>query len=168
MPGPGNYSSHGKFGKGVPSFTMGGKTKDLNKNDLPGPGQYDESTKLTKTHGGSLKFGSSKRQELVNNSTRELPGPGNYTSDSKFGKGVPSFTMGGKTKDLHKNDIPGPGQYDESTKLTKAQGGSLKFGSSKRQDIVNRSMTELPGPGNYSSDLGTIRESGPKYTFTGR
>ena len=44
----------------------------------------------------------------------------------------------------------------------------MKFGSSKRQEFVSSSASEIPGPGNYSSELGAIRESGPKYTFTGR
>lgn len=41
QPGPGNYSGfENAMGKG-PKFTLGGKPKNTNKNDHPGPGSYN-------------------------------------------------------------------------------------------------------------------------------
>lgn len=46
-----------------------------------------------------------------NKSTGELPGPGNYNESKTFGKGVPTFKIGIKNKDMSKLDVPGPGSY---------------------------------------------------------
>jgi hypothetical protein len=43
LPGPGNYHNQEEFGKAAPKFTIKGKPKDNNRNDSPGPGQYDFS-----------------------------------------------------------------------------------------------------------------------------
>ena len=62
----------------------------------------------------TFKFGSSKRNDIVPKTASELPGPGNYSGfEDKFGKG-PKVTLGGKPKDLNKNQNPGPGSYDNN------------------------------------------------------
>jgi hypothetical protein len=46
---------------------------------------------------------------------------------------------------------PGPGAYDPKEFLTKDKTPSYKVSNSKRNEIVNRTISELPGPGAYSS-----------------
>lgn len=43
------------------------------------------------------------------------------------------------------------------------------MGSSKRQDIVNKSAADLPGPGNYTGEeVKAFGKSGPKFTFSNK
>ncbi len=53
--------------------------------NIPGPGNYEHSTNLI-PNAPSIKFGSSKRPELgqqSNSSLKNLPGPANYSGDYK-------------------------------------------------------------------------------------
>lgn len=80
----------------------------------------------------------------------ELPGPGNYEATDKFGKRVVGFAFQGKNKEKY-NQNPGPGEYERMDDVTRTKIASVRFGSSKRADILSKSMTELPGPGNYEA-----------------
>lgn len=58
----------------------------------------------------SYRFGSSKRNDIVDKKRTELPGPGNYGDIDEFGKTKKSYTFGTKNKDKY-NENPGPGSY---------------------------------------------------------
>ena len=47
---------------------------------------------------------------------------------------------------------PGPGQYDaDASKIRSDVAGSVRIGQAERQDHwVEKTQTELPGPGNYT------------------
>lgn len=80
----------------------------------------------------------------------ELPGPGNYDGDyNVFGKNGVAVSIRGKQKEMRDSGIPGPGAYDKNYELTKSKQSAAKIGSSKRTDIVSKSLLEMPGPGNY-------------------
>jgi hypothetical protein len=89
MPGPGNYSviEERDFSNG-PKFTFSQTTRHYNKNENPGPGSYNEADRLVRAKSGSVRFGSSKRTDIISKSVTELPGPGNYSNTDleTFGK----------------------------------------------------------------------------------
>ena len=62
QPGPGNYSdSRNTMGKNMKgTATMGGKYR-AEKNTNPGPGQYEDATKVTKNTVSYGKIGTTKR-----------------------------------------------------------------------------------------------------------
>lgn len=75
---------------------------------------------------------------MVSKSIAELPGPGNYTDESRgFGKDGKKMTFGGKQGQKY-SDNPGPGAYDGNHNVSKAHNGNVKFGNSKRQQIVTK------------------------------
>ena len=55
LPGPGIYTKEEEFGKNAKSFTIGGKHKDSQKSEVPGPGHYEPSNTHTKDR--SVAFG---------------------------------------------------------------------------------------------------------------
>ena len=81
----------------------------------------------------------------------DIPGPGNYENDFiGFGKGGQKVSIIGKSKEMSHLDVPGPGSYDNSDRLVKNKSVAFKIGSGTRGDFVNKSLIELPGPGNYN------------------
>ena len=44
-PDPGTYHKEDYFGKNAKSITLKGKSRDLSKSEVPGPGSYDPSLK---------------------------------------------------------------------------------------------------------------------------
>jgi hypothetical protein len=54
-------------------YRLSGKVKDINKKEVPGPGQYEVPVKVIS--GPKFGFGTSKRDSKVKN---ESPGPGHY------------------------------------------------------------------------------------------
>lgn len=58
---------------------MGIKLKpEINKLNVPGPGQYLNEKEKLKTAAPSYGFGSSKRPDIGGNKKMITPGPGNY------------------------------------------------------------------------------------------
>ena len=64
-------------------------------------------------------------------------------------------------------DVPGPGSYDKKDSLIKSQAITFKIGSSSRGDIVNKSISEMPGPGNYSETI-TFGKGGISSSIRGK
>eukprot|EP00347_Sterkiella_histriomuscorum_P006966 403350761 len=123
IPGPNQYQIPSKANEG-PKFVMGLKTKDPmeSKDTKPGPGQYDTLT----------------------------------SSTSKI-KNEPAFSMGsGLRSDIanlkEKNQLPGPGNYQShDDTFIKRSAPSYGFGSSIREDSLEKSRKSLQGPGAYET-----------------
>jgi len=62
-------------------------------------------------------------------------------------------------------DSPGPGNYEQNSGYVKETTVSYKFGAGSRNEIVEKSKSEMPGPGNYDSPS---KSNGPSYTISGR
>lgn len=169
LPGPGNYDSSKGFGKGSVAVSIRGKQSDLKRLQSPGPGAYElEGTTKVKDRIKTVRIGTSKRVDIVSNTTRDMPGPGNYTSDDRFGKDVKSFKFEGKYSEKHNNN-PGPGEYDRRDLLTKATAQSQRFGQSKRETIITKTSIDMPGPGNYDhADSKGFGKSGISVTLRGK
>jgi len=69
-PGPGNYESPSKLGKGV-SFSIGEKREERNRNDSPGPGAYEGNDSVVKERVRSAKMSITKRGEMVSKQIRD-------------------------------------------------------------------------------------------------
>jgi hypothetical protein len=85
-----------------------------------------------------VRFGSSKRGDIVSRELLERPGPGNYSDETgTFGKDGKKITFGNKQGEKY-NDNPGPGTYEGDNSMMKANNGSVRIGSSNRGNIVSR------------------------------
>lgn len=71
--------------------------------------------------------------------------------------------MRGKKEERYDTISPGPGGYDPTSTLTKDKVISQKMSSSKRTEMVSKSVMDLPGPGNYDSPS-RLGHGGPKVT----
>lgn len=83
----------------------------------------------------------------------DLPGPGNYEDTNTFGKSGQKVGIQGKRADEKDKGVPGPGAYDKKDGLTKSTSVMFKIGSSGRGDIIDKNVSDLPGPGNYSETI---------------
>ena len=90
--------------KGV---TMGGKLKNREQEEMPGPGNYEQKTKLGEGPHYSMY---DKRDQRYNDN----PGPGTYEASSEKRR---AMTMGGKLRDKEADEVPGPGNYDQRSKI---------------------------------------------------
>ena len=92
--------------------------------------------------------------------TNEMPGPGSYSGQaSKFGSGVPTFTISSTNRDKSKSmkaddKNGGPGQYDvdKSTQHIKPRIQSALISKTRRPDVngVKKDAAEGAGPGDYT------------------
>jgi len=163
-PGPGDYQVNEDMqisgeingvksqGKGV---TIGKKFKNREAEELPGPGQYEDSP-MKSSRG--FKIGTK-----LSTRTEDRPGPGQYDADplkvkytqktsALFSK---SKAKRGQTIDLD-DDEPGPGHYKYyNPKLT---GKGVSF-TKDRKDKFNN--TYVPGPGSY----GGLNDWAPGYGY---
>ena len=80
VPGVGNYTISGTFGKNSPHYSMRIKGILSNySNDVPGPGTYNNDKMNLYKHYPSWKIGTSQRDEDLRRKIKEsFPGPGRY------------------------------------------------------------------------------------------
>lgn len=125
-PGPGNYMDDtNTFGKAAKSGAgMGSKYKP-ERNENPGPGQYDGDAIKNKKSCPNTKLSQAQRTDIWAEQTKQAqPGPGNYAVDSStFNNAKGGATMGSKFK-AEVNSNPGPGQYSVSDAQTKKSAGN--------------------------------------------
>ncbi|CDW83428.1 UNKNOWN [Stylonychia lemnae] len=172
LPGPGNYNNPKEFGKGVPTYKIGIKTKEISKLDVPGPGSYNQADALKNNKSSqSFRFNEQKRPNyLVQKEDVEKPGPGNYDPPSSF-SGQKGVSIGAKLKQQY-NQNPGPGSYDQKIDLTKATVTTGRIGGQKRKTFMEEAPNDLPGPGNYDQESNLGKSKGfsmqgkrdPKYS----
>jgi hypothetical protein len=90
---------------------MGTEKRVTNKLDgsLPGPGQYNSSTKLGS---GAPKYSMRLKTENLNDPLKYVvsPGPGNYNPDYGYKSSSYSMRIRPNTSS-YSNNTPGPGQY---------------------------------------------------------
>jgi len=129
-PGVGNYNVSKGLGNG-PKYTILGKGNLLGVgNNNPGPGQYNDSSKVVKAKNPSWKIGTSQRDDDLKRIRREgYPGPGMYEYYDKTKINPPKYKFGSEKRGAaSKNDNPGPGQYhipcsfDDINDYTREQG----------------------------------------------
>ena len=81
---------------------------------MPGPGNYDPNTVLTKSHAPNFHMGM-KTKPIVDQADPKNPGPGTYQPMESLVK--ESQSVGGKfghdkRKGMGASEAPGPGAYD--------------------------------------------------------
>ena len=101
-PGPGTYESpHKTMGKGSFAALITGRPQDLQKNEIPGPGNYEADSSIIKDRVKTYKMeGGSSRGDIVSREAKNLPGPGAYTHNYKeIGTDGQVFEMRGRPKE---------------------------------------------------------------------
>ena len=88
-------------------WTMGAKLKEREKEELPGPGKYEQRSKLGEGPHYSMY---DKRETKYNDN----PGPGAYEASEEKRRPV---TMGTKLRDKAPEELPGPGNYEQRSKI---------------------------------------------------
>ena len=114
VPGVGNYTISGTFGKNSPHYSMRIKGILSNySNDVPGPGTYNNDKMNLYKHYPSWKIGTSQRDEDLRRKIKEsFPGPGRYGFKSLKDYFSPKYRFGTRKRfSNHSFDIPGPGAY---------------------------------------------------------
>jgi hypothetical protein len=113
--------------------------------EVPGPGAYDYSPKLT----GPRAVMTGKYGESVGSLG---PGPGRYSTDSKIRQKTITFrySMAGRYNNTSKDYGPGPGAYSLVDHRMKK---GIKFSRSRRETISRSYSRNTPGPGTYASQL---------------
>ncbi|CDW79521.1 UNKNOWN [Stylonychia lemnae] len=148
-PGPGNYDAHSTIGANGPKFTFQPKNEQLIKDQSPGPVAYEPNVNYIKDNLRGFQIGKSQRQDIVSKEVKELPGPGGY--DTPMKTVGPQYTMGGRSKS-RTDMMPGPGQYEQSIDAVRDKSPAFAISKTMRSSIVNKSMADLPGPGNYANN----------------
>ena len=85
---------------------MGMKLKQKEKDEVPGPGQYEHGGQKD---GPAYAFGGAQRDQMKDSG---MPGPGQYTQQGIIGKDSQGRTMGMKLNEKDRDYVPGPGQYE--------------------------------------------------------
>lgn len=162
-PGPGTYD-HNAFKSVEPlhSYSFGIKTPVLdNKTKVPGPGAYDQTSKILNITSPGYRLGSAKRDGLY--TSPATPGPGMYAtrpSSSYNRDSGPKYGFGTANRDelqAMSKTLPGPGTYDlKGTFAEIDKGISL---APRRPDSALISSGKAPGPGAYTPNLITKKSS---------
>ena len=156
-PGPGAYCSI-ELDKG-PSWKIGTQSrKGINKNNYPGPGQYNIRSKVFE--GPKYTMSIKSKSQRDSNS----PGPGEYNLSMNDKESSSKYTMGIKLRNIKKFITPGPGNYNIRS-LNKSSAPSYSFGKEKKRGPENLNSIYVPGPGNYDNSAEKVLESNPKFSF---
>ena len=78
LPGPGQYTSPIQVGKDAPSFSIRCGRTEQKKDQIPGPGAYNEIDHFTRDKSPSFRLGTGQRTQIVSRETAVSPGPGIY------------------------------------------------------------------------------------------
>lgn len=143
----------------VPAYSIGKAPRDTGmKDQLPGPGQYEDKHKELSVHmrlpRAIINKAFSKPSSLAHLST---PGPGDYevskTSLSKKGQ----YVIGSSRRDfkLGADGGPGPGAYDYARSSLNPRGVALI--KSKRESSY---FGGSPGPGDYEVSKSSLSKRG--------
>ena len=127
-PGPGNYAP--KLFKGGPKWRIGSSLRiSKNRNNNPGPGQYNIPNKVFNgpKYSMATKAGLMDPTKLSN-----FPGPGQYNINTKNRLSSARYTMRSKSYLKNKEVTPGPGNYN--LRSEKINVPSYKFGHEKKWD----------------------------------
>jgi len=149
VPAPGAYDNIYDSNHKGQNIVFGSeeRLRNRNPNTVPGPGNYDPNTVLTKSHAPNFHMGM-KTKPIVDQADPKNPGPGTYQPMESLVK--ESQSVGGKfghdkRKGMGASEAPGPGAYDmmyepgsERPKFAFGRDPKLKYKASPN-----------PGPGTY-------------------
>lgn len=109
-PGPGNYAVGTTIGES-PAYSLRGRYYTEKRQNVPGPGAYNQDADSILEHSPSVAFGRQSKDPLPHSKSTDSTGPGRYYSPLKPA-GV-QWSFGSEKKGTEfKSDIPGPGTYD--------------------------------------------------------
>ena len=159
-PGPGNYAP--KSYREGPTWRIGSALRiSKNKNNNPGPGQYNIPTKLFNGPKYSMATKSGAFDPTKNSFA---PGPGQYNITTKNRPSSAKYTMRAKPIDRNSEITPGPGNYNIRSEK-ELQVPSYKFGHDKKRGLEYDNARYVPGPGNYEYNADILHEKHPKFSF---
>jgi len=152
-PGPGAYDAAGSRGFDVkaPSYSFRIKSAHPGQNRVtaPGPGAYDQTSKVGNQKAPSYRIGSSKRDDIVRSGS--TPGPGTYQTRPSTAADGPRYGFGSSERDASTGNgrtAPGPGAY--TYKGSFDQGGKGHSLVPRRPDSAIFGASRSPGPGAYN------------------
>ena len=158
-PGPGNYAP--KLFKEGPTWRIGSALRiSKNRNNNPGPGQYNIPSKV---FNGPKYSMATKAGIIAPNRTSYVPGPGQYNINSKNRPSSAKYTMRSKPYPKNKDVTPGPGNYN--LRKEKINVPSYRFGHEKKMGLEYANSRYVPGPGNYEYQADILYEKHPKFSF---
>ena len=159
-PGPGNYAPRSY--KEGPTWRIGSALRiSKNRNDNPGPGQYNIPNKIF----NGPKYSMATKAGIIDTakSTSYVPGPGQYNINLKNRLSSAKYTMRAKTYEKRGDVTPGPGNYNVRTE--KINVPSYKFGREKKMGLLYGNSRYVPGPGNYEFKADILYQKHPKFSF---
>ena len=158
-PGPGNYSL--KSYKEGPTWRIGSALRiSKNRNNNPGPGQYNIPSKVF----NGPKYSMATKAGIINpTKSSYVPGPGQYEINTKNRLSSAKYTMRAKSYVKKRNDTPGPGNYN--LRKEKINVPSYRFGHEKKMGLEYANSRYVPGPGNYEYQADILYEKHPKFSF---
>ena len=158
-PGPGNYAP--KLFKGGPKWRIGSSLRiSKNRNNNPGPGQYNIPNKVF----NGPKYSMATKAGLIDpTKLSNFPGPGQYNINTKNRLSSARYTMRSKSYLKNKEVTPGPGNYN--LRSEKINVPSYKFGHEKKMGLEYANSRYVPGPGNYEYQADILHEKHPKFSF---
>ena len=159
-PGPGHYAP--QKGKGGPTWRIGSALRgSKNRNNNPGPGQYDIPQKIFNGPKYSI---ATKAGGFDPTKTSFAPGPGQYNASSINRPNSAKYTMRAKPYPKNKEVTPGPGNYNlRNSKQLEVP--SYKFGHEEKKGLEYANSRYVPGPGNYEYNADALHEKHPKFSF---
>ena len=147
-PGPGMYNAEAP--RSHYAATITGKPADMRRNDAPGPGTYEDNTRVVKDKTPAYQMSPVRRGDIVSSEQTSKPGPGHYNAEAP--RSQYSATITGKPADMRRNDAPGPGTYEDNTRVVKDKTPAYQMSPVRRGDIVSSEQTSKPGPGHYNAE----------------
>ena len=169
-PGPGNYNVD-KTKKDDYKYSFGTKgASDIGKdNKVPGPGNYDQSSKITIESVKASKFGTGQRSSVEKAGGKIVPGPGTHSPDFTALKSkAPNFGFGSEQRKAgdveRKKFVPGAGTYSIPSTIG-ADGPKHTMHSTLSYSPERKEGGYKPGPGNYDPDITKSQKKEPAYSM---
>jgi hypothetical protein len=134
------------------------------KTKVPGPGAYEQDTKIMNQTSPGFRVGTAKRDGLYR--TSETPGPGMYgvRPGSAFNKDSgPKYGFGTANRDelnAMSKTLPGPGTYENKGIFESPTKGTTLV--PRRPDSAMFTAGRAPGPGAYNPTL-SDKKGAPAY-----
>lgn len=167
-PGPGSYDATAIRGydQVSPSYSFRVKTPAPGDNArVPGPGAYDQNSRVQNVTSPSFKIGTSKRSDLQG--TGAAPGPGAYATrpNSAYNRDSgPKYAFGTSDRNALNNmskTMPGPGAYQFKGEFESPGKGTSMI--PRRPDSAMLSASRSPGPGAYNPNGSVAGTQAPAY-----
>lgn len=132
IPDPGAYELPNVMGQG-PKISFYGRRVEKKVEVSPGPGAYDQNSKITLMNYPGIIVTTGPRTEKDFSTRKDIPGPGTYPLRSTLNGPKIGFGYGKKCEHKLDNSVPGPGAYKVPCTFAKAErykiaGKSLPFG----------------------------------------